>query len=93
MDKLTSSTQKSSSASSQESLHDVQEEHLVLNEALVIAEGEEHLTWYMIILTLSASLAGLLFGYDTGYISGVSSPFPLFLVLAHIRPGIGFDWR
>ncbi|CDO77411.1 hypothetical protein BN946_scf184857.g18 [Trametes cinnabarina] len=39
-------------------------------EALVVAEGEERTTWFVWLLVACASISGLLFGYDTGVISG-----------------------
>ncbi|KAL5520883.1 hypothetical protein ACEPAF_2886 [Sanghuangporus sanghuang] len=41
-----------------------------LAELTVVAEGEERTTWFVWILVLCCSIAGLLFGYDTGVISG-----------------------
>ncbi|KAI0772905.1 general substrate transporter [Trametes elegans] len=41
-----------------------------LSEALVVAEGEEKTTWFVWLLVACASISGLLFGYDTGVISG-----------------------
>lgn len=41
-----------------------------LSELTVIAEGEERTTWFVWILVLCCSISGLLFGYDTGVISG-----------------------
>ncbi|OJT10674.1 Myo-inositol transporter 1, partial [Trametes pubescens] len=42
----------------------------VISEALVVAEGEERTTWFVWLLVACASISGLLFGYDTGVISG-----------------------
>ncbi|TFK75535.1 general substrate transporter [Pluteus cervinus] len=39
-------------------------------EELVIVEGEERTTWFIWVLVLCTSISGLLFGYDTGVISG-----------------------
>ncbi|KAI0356860.1 general substrate transporter [Trametes cingulata] len=41
-----------------------------ISEALVVAEGEERTTWFVWMLVACASISGLLFGYDTGVISG-----------------------
>ncbi|KAI8989093.1 general substrate transporter [Trametes punicea] len=41
-----------------------------ISEALVVAEGEERTTWFVWLLVACASISGLLFGYDTGVISG-----------------------
>ena len=37
----------------------------ILNEANVIAEGEEKMTRYLFLLTTAAALSGALFGYDS----------------------------
>ncbi|CED85172.1 general substrate transporter [Phaffia rhodozyma] len=41
-----------------------------IDENVVIAEGEEKVTLYVWALVTTAAVAGLLFGYDTGVISG-----------------------
>ncbi|TFK97914.1 general substrate transporter [Pterulicium gracile] len=41
-----------------------------ISEAMVHAEGEERTTAFIWILVLCCSVSGLLFGYDTGVISG-----------------------
>ncbi|OSD01082.1 general substrate transporter [Trametes coccinea BRFM310] len=41
-----------------------------ISETLVVAEGEERTTWFVWLLVACASISGLLFGYDTGVISG-----------------------
>ncbi|THH09016.1 hypothetical protein EW145_g2322 [Phellinidium pouzarii] len=41
-----------------------------LSELTVVAEGEERTTWFVWILVFCTSISGLLFGYDTGVISG-----------------------
>ncbi|KAI0672266.1 general substrate transporter [Trametes maxima] len=41
-----------------------------ISEAPVVAEGEERTTLFVWLLVACASISGLLFGYDTGVISG-----------------------
>ncbi|THU80578.1 sugar transporter [Dendrothele bispora CBS 962.96] len=41
-----------------------------INELAVVAEGEERTTWFVWILVACSSISGLLFGYDTGVVSG-----------------------
>ncbi|EKM56642.1 uncharacterized protein PHACADRAFT_27439 [Phanerochaete carnosa HHB-10118-sp] len=41
-----------------------------ISEIAVKAEGEDKITWFVWILVACTSISGLLFGYDTGVISG-----------------------
>ncbi|KAI0074956.1 general substrate transporter [Panus rudis PR-1116 ss-1] len=41
-----------------------------ISELAIVAEGEDRTTWFTWILVACASISGLLFGYDTGVISG-----------------------
>ncbi|CAL1709817.1 unnamed protein product [Somion occarium] len=41
-----------------------------ISELAVVAEGEDRTTWFVWILVCCTSISGLLFGYDTGVISG-----------------------
>ncbi|KAH9947864.1 general substrate transporter [Amylocystis lapponica] len=39
-------------------------------EVAVVAEGEDRTTWFVWLLVACTSISGLLFGYDTGVVSG-----------------------
>lgn len=41
-----------------------------ISEVVVVAEGEERTTWFVWLLVFCSSISGLLFGYDTGVVSG-----------------------
>ncbi|PFH48327.1 hypothetical protein AMATHDRAFT_65749 [Amanita thiersii Skay4041] len=41
-----------------------------IDELAVVAEGEERTTWFVWILVVCSTISGLLFGYDTGVVSG-----------------------
>ncbi|KAI9464133.1 general substrate transporter [Lactarius psammicola] len=41
-----------------------------ISELVVVAEGEERTTWFVWLLVFCSSISGLLFGYDTGVVSG-----------------------
>ncbi|KAN0136498.1 MFS sugar transporter [Lactarius tabidus] len=41
-----------------------------ISELVLVAEGEERTTWFVWLLVFCSSISGLLFGYDTGVVSG-----------------------
>ncbi|KAK7676507.1 hypothetical protein QCA50_020525 [Cerrena zonata] len=53
-----------------------------ITELGVVAEGEEGTTWFVRLLVFATSISGILFGYDTGVISGA-----LFTTGGDLGPG------
>lgn len=46
----------------------------LIDESLIVAEGEDRMTPYLVYLIISAALGGFLYGYDTGVV-GVALPY------------------